>query len=105
MSKSEDDEISAFLHFDMDYLGSTDISVKLHNRNVDTKFYMEDDRSYELIMNNIDILRKRIESKGYNCNINVENEGKKVNLVNDFLRHDSKGTATPVSRYSFDVRA
>ena len=35
------------------HLGSTDISVKLHNRNVDTKFYMEDDRSYELIMNNI----------------------------------------------------
>ncbi len=102
---SEDDEISAFLHFDMDHLGSTDISVKLHNKNVDTKFYMEDDRSYELIMNNIDILRKKIEDRGYNCNINVENEGKKVNLVDDFLRHDSKGTSTPVSRYSFDVRA
>ncbi len=105
MSKSEDDEISAFLHFDMDHLGSTDISVKLHNRNVDTKFYMEDDRSYELIMNNIDILRKKIENKGYNCNINVENEGNPKNLVKDFLTHDTKGTTTPVSRYSFDVRA
>ncbi|MCR4612304.1 MAG: flagellar hook-length control protein FliK [Lachnospiraceae bacterium] len=105
MSKADDDEISAFLHFDMDHLGSTDISVKLNNRNVDTKFYMEDDRSYELIMNNIDILRKKIENKGYNCNINVENEGKRVNLVNDFLSHDTKGKTTPLSRYSFDVRA
>lgn len=104
-SKSEDDEISAFLHFDMDHLGSTDISVKLHNRNVDTKFYMEDDRSYELIMNNIDILRKKIENKGYNCNISVENEEKNVNLVEDFLTHKSGGTTSPVSRYSFDVRA
>lgn len=104
-SKSEDDEISAFLHFDMDHLGSTDISVKLHNRNVDTKFYMEDDRSYELIMNNIDILRKKIENKGYNCNISVENEEKSVNLVEDFLTHKSGGTTSPVSRYSFDVRA
>lgn len=104
-SKSEDDEISAFLHFDMDHLGSTDISVKLHNRNVDTKFYMEDDRSYELIMNNIDILKKRIEDKGFNCNINVENEGKSVNLVDDFLSHKTGGTTSPVSRYSFDVRA
>lgn len=104
-NKSEDDEISAFLHFDMDHLGSTDISVKLHNRNVDTKFYMEDDRSYELIMNNIDILRKKIENKGYNCNISVENEEKNVNLVEDFLTHKSGGTTSPVSRYSFDVRA
>ena len=103
--KSEDDEISAFLHFDMDHLGSTDISVKLHNRNVDTRFYMEDDASYNLIMNNIEILQKRIEKKGYNCNINVENEGKQVNLVEDFLKHDTRGTTTPVSRYSFDVRA
>ena len=105
MSKSDDDEISAFLHFDMDHLGSTDISVKLRNRNVDTKFYMEDERSYELIMNNIDILKKKIEDKGYNCNINVENEGNQKNLVSDFLTHDTKGTTTPVSRYSFDVRA
>jgi len=105
MNKSEDDEISAFLHFDMDHLGSTDISVKLHNRNVDTKFYMEDDASYDLIMNNVDILQKRIEKKGYTCNINVENESKKVNLVEDFLKHDTRGTTTPVSRYSFDVRA
>ena len=105
MNKSEDDEISAFLHFDMDHLGSTDISVKLHNRNVDTKFYMEDDASYDLIMNNVDILQKRIEKKGYTCNINVENEGKQVNLVEDFLKHDTRGTTTPVSRYSFDVRA
>ena len=105
MHKSEDDEISAFLHFDMDHLGSTDISVKLQHKNVDTKFYMEDDAAYELIMNNIDILRQRIEAKGYNCNIDVENEGNQKNLVNDFLRHDSKGKQTPVSRYSFDVRA
>lgn len=105
MNKSEDDEISAFLHFDMDHLGSTDISVKLRNRNVDTKFYMEDDASYELIMNNIEVLQKRIEKKGFTCNINVENESKRVNLVDDFLKHDTRGTTSPVSRYSFDVRA
>lgn len=103
--KSDDEEISAFLHFDMDHLGSTDIVVKLINRKVDTKFYMEDSESYELIMNNVDILRKRIEDKGFECNVNVVNESKKMNLVEDFLRHDDKGVSTPVSRYSFDVRA
>ena len=56
-------------------------------------------------MNNIDILRKKIENKGYNCNISVENEEKNVNLVEDFLTHKSGGTTSPVSRYSFDVRA
>ncbi len=103
--KSDDEEISAFLHFDMDHLGSTDISVKLLNKKVDTKFYMEDESSYELIMNNVEILQKKLENKGYNCNISVENDAKNVNLVEDFLKHDSKGNTSPLSRYSFDVRA
>jgi hypothetical protein len=39
----KDGELTAFLHFDMDNLGSTDISVRMKDRDVSTKFYLEDD--------------------------------------------------------------
>ena len=43
--RDPDAELSAFLHLDMEHLGSTDVSVKMQNRNVKTNFYMADDAS------------------------------------------------------------
>ncbi|MBQ6811881.1 MAG: hypothetical protein IJP06_02090, partial [Agathobacter sp.] len=34
-------DLTAFLHLDMDNLGSTDVSVRMHRKDVDTKFYMD----------------------------------------------------------------
>nr|MCR5452064.1 flagellar hook-length control protein FliK [Lachnospiraceae bacterium] len=105
-NKGDSDELSAFLHFDMEHLGSTDIAVKMKGKAVDTQFFMEDDASYELIANNIGILEKKLTDLGYNCNISVENSGHKVDFVEDFLKQDSpaRGSAG-MQRYSFDVRA
>ena len=103
-SRNDSDELTAFLHFDMEHLGSTDISVRMKNKNVNTKFYLEDEGSYELIMNNIHILKENLDNLGYNCVIDCENDSKPVNFVTDFLEKDKK-TAENISRYSFDVRA
>ncbi len=103
-SKGDNDELTAFLHFDMEHLGSTDISVRMKNKNVNTKFYLEDDASFELIMNNIHILKENLDNLGYTCVVECENEAKPVNFVTDFLEKDVK-TAENISRYSFDVRA
>lgn len=103
-SKNDNDELTAFLHFDMEHLGSTDISVRMKNKNVNTKFYLEDEGAYELIMNNIHILKEKLDNLGYNCVIECENDSKPVNFVTDFLEKDKK-TAENISRYSFDVRA
>ncbi len=103
-TKNEDDEISAFLHFDMEHLGSTDISVKMKQKNVNTKFYMADDGAFELIMNNIHILKENLDNLGYSCTIECENDAKPVDFVSDFLERGVK-TSDNISRYSFDVRA
>lgn len=103
-NKNDSDELTAFLHFDLEHLGSTDISVRMKNKNVNTKFYLEDDASYELIMNNIHILKENLDNLGYNCTVECENDAKPVNFVTDFLEKDVK-TAENISRYSFDVRA
>lgn len=38
--RDPDAELSAFLHLDLEHLGSTDVSVKMQHRNVKTNFYM-----------------------------------------------------------------
>ncbi|MBR1572950.1 MAG: flagellar hook-length control protein FliK [Lachnospiraceae bacterium] len=102
--KGENDELTAFLHFDMDNLGPVDISVKLKDKNVFTNWYLEDVKSLELIENNIDLLTKRLQDKGYNCEFGFENEGKNQNFVEELLQVD-KGDNGQLHRYSFDVRA
>ncbi len=99
-----DSELTAFLHFDMENLGPTDVSVKMLHKNVTTHFYLANEDAFELIENNIHILDNRLREKGYSCNINVSNEDNKPDFVSDFLKHDDK-TVGQVHRYSFDVRA
>lgn len=97
-------DLTAFLHLDMDHLGSTDVSVRMHKKDVDTKFYMDSDESYALIKKYMPKLQERLRQKGFNATIYVENEGKKVNFVDDFLKKDAP-SAGQLHRYSFDVRA
>ena len=97
-------DLTAFLHLDMDHLGSTDVSVRMHRKEVDTKFYMDSDESYALVKAHMPELEERLRKKGFNANIYVENEGKKVNFVEDFLKKDAP-SAGQLHRYSFDVRA
>lgn len=99
-----DKDLTAFLHLDMDHLGSTDVSVRMRNREVSTNFYLEDDASYALIENNLPILEERLAQKGYHCSVSVINEAKHVNFVEDFLKKDQP-SAGQLHRYSFDVRA
>ena len=98
-----DTEVSAFLHLDLDHLGATDVSVKMLRKNVQTKFYFSDDASYELVQKHLPVLEAKLRQKGYNCTFSVENEAKKVDFVQDFLKKDMP-TAGTLHRYSFDVR-
>ena len=103
---ADSDELTAFLHFDLDHLGSTDISVKLKGKNVDTQFFMADDASYDLIEKNLPILEKRLQDKGYFAKITVTNDSNPVDFVNDFLAKDVPVMPeATMQRFSFDVRA
>lgn len=101
-----DAEVTAFLHLDMEHLGSTDVSVRMQNRQVKTNFYLEDDASYDLLEKHLPILEKRLKNKGYNCQITVTNEKKNVNFTENFLKKgQTQASGKTLHRYSFDVRA
>jgi len=97
-------DLTAFLHLDLEHLGSTDVSVRMHRKEVSTKFYMDNDAAYDLVEQHMEVLETRLRAKGYSCTIEVENEGRKVNFVEDFLKKDAPSAGT-LHRYSFDVRA
>lgn len=99
-----DGELSAFLHLDMDNLGATDVSVRMKDRKVHTNFYLEDEKSYDLIEEHMAELMQRLQEKGYSCTVQVENQFRKKNLVEDFMQQEHPSVGI-LHRYSFDMRA
>jgi len=96
-------ELTALLHLDMDHLGSTDIFVKLMGAVVQTEFYFESEASCRLISGFSEELVKRLQEKGYSCEVKVENRKKPQNFVQDFLEREKP--SAKLHRYSFDVKA
>jgi len=103
--REKDGELSAFLHLDLDHLGSTDVSIKMLQKNVATNFYVADDMSYQLILDHMEILEERLAKKGYQVKIQVMNQEENVNFVEDMLKQQTPSAGGMVHRYSFDVRA
>ena len=101
--KDPEAEVTAFLHLDMEHLGATDVSVKLQKRHVKTNFYFSDDASYEVVKQYLPMLEEKLAKKGYICTLTVNQDGKEMNFVEDFLRKDQPQVGT-LHRYSFDVR-
>ena len=102
--RDPDAELTAFLHLDMEQLGSTDVSVRMQNRSVRTNFYLEDDASYDLVEKHLEVLNKRLKSMGYQSSITVTHEKKDISFKENIVKK-GKATVGSLHRYSFDVRA
>ena len=103
--REKEGDLSALLHLDLDHLGSTDIYVKMHGQTVQTDFYLADALSYQLIGKFTDQLIKRLEEKGYQCQVKVENRKAQKNTVQELFEQEKPENAGKLHRYSFDVKA
>lgn len=102
-SHEQKDEISAFLHLDMDALGVVDVAVKLKEKQLHTDFYLEDEASFTLIQEHIYELQEALSKLGFQCEIQVTmDHEEKAGLVK-FLKEETRDVE--VKRYSFDARA
>ena len=70
---------------------------------VETTFYLEDSDSCDIILRHMDRLTEKLEEKGYQCKIDVENREKQQNFVEEFLEQEKP--VGKFQRYSFDVKA
>ncbi len=101
----QEGELTAFLHLDLEHLGSTDVSVKLRDKNVTANFYLDDDASYDLVEKHLPILEKHLKKKGYSCRVTVSKEPvESANFVENIREKENSAAAT-LHRYSFDVKA
>lgn len=99
----KDGELTALLHLDMEHLGATDVFIKMLGTSVETTFYLEDSDSCDIILRHMDRLTEKLEEKGYQCKIDVENREKQQNFVEEFLEQEKP--VGKFQRYSFDVKA
>lgn len=101
---AKDGNVSAFLHLDMDHLGSVDVYVTMEKQKVSTNFKVQDDATLDLIEANIDLLNARLEKRGYHLKSTVEMQKEEVSVVKEMQKQMGQ-TTLPVAHLSFDARA
>lgn len=106
-TKEENGELSAFLHLDMEHLGSTDVMVTMKGKSVDTNFTFADDASYDLVEKYLPILDAKLSALGYHSRITIGHREQKTDFAEALVKKERTGggSAGVVHRYSFDVRA
>ncbi|MDE7205692.1 MAG: hypothetical protein K2N90_00750, partial [Lachnospiraceae bacterium] len=100
-----DGMLTAFLHLDMDYLGSLDVSIALQTEKgqVTTKFYLDED-SIALVEEHIGELSARLEKKLYRCkNLLLEKDEDKTVL--EHVEEQVAAGSAVLSYQTFDTRA
>lgn len=101
---SEDGQVSALLHLDMEYLGPVDVYVSMKQNDVKTQFYLKDDEMLDFLMAHIDILTERIQKRGYQCEcemkVREDGAGENSSIHKMFLQEKQ----VPLAEYAFDVR-
>ena len=105
---ARDGQVSALLHLDMEHLGPLDVYVTMKEKQVSTNFTVADEYVLDLIGDNIEILNKRLEGRGYSLKAQMhvkEDAGEEEeSTIMQTLLHQQKNISV-LSRTSFDMRA
>lgn len=105
---ARDGQVSALLHLDMEHLGPLDVYVTMKEKQVSTNFTVADENVLDLIGDNIEILNKRLEGRGYSLKAQMhvkEDAGEEEeSTIMQTLLHQQKNISV-LSRTSFDMRA
>lgn len=97
------DRLSAFLHLDMESLGATDVSIVLDNKHVTTKFTLDNDESYKIVMSHIDELAEKIEELGFTVKVTAEADEDNKNQPLASITEKNEN-AVSIKRYTLDIR-
>lgn len=98
------DGISVMLHLDMDHLGTTDIKVTLTGTNVNARFYLNDQTSVDIVVNNMDELAEKLKERGFSLTNEVvkRQPQESINQVVDEVIDENAEKS--IKRYTFDMR-
>lgn len=103
--KNKKGTVTALIRLDLLNIGHLDIHVSKKEKNVDLKFYTEDNEKTKFLKNNFFKLHKILKEKGFNIiGINAMENVKEFNVVEDFFEKN-KENHQDIKRYTFDMRA
>ena len=102
----KDGNLSAYLHLDLDNLGSVDVYVTMKSDKVSTNFKVADDSVLDLIEEHIGELNERLQKKGYSLNtsVSVKSEDEETSAI-EKIEEDAGLRPVAISHLSFDARA
>lgn len=99
----KEEVLTAFLHLDMQYLGATDVNIKMERKNVTAKFTLEDDTSMRIVDEHLNELIEKIEKAGYSIKMTTEVMNKlDRNPLQPITEHNE--AVVNVKRYTLDIR-
>ncbi len=106
----KEDNLTALLHLNMEYLGPLDVYVKLSaDTHISTNFTVASDEVLDLLEAHMDMLTERLKDKGYSLEnqFNVSDETTDINSGFSKLLEDKNGEKPKdiISYNGFDVRA
>lgn len=102
---SKDGSISAFLHLDMEHLGSVDVYVTMQDSRVGTRFQVADEEILDFLYSHMHILDERLQKRGYSLSyeMKVKEEESSLGVLDTILKQDRN--VSMLSQHAFDVRA
>lgn len=100
---SDKEEKTAFIRLDMEHLGNVEVYVKLYNKDVNMKFYVESEDAGKVLEDNIAILNERVTKLGYNVKEEFLKNNHKWNFEEDFMKKSEPYTM--LKKTGFDVKA
>ncbi len=101
---AQDGTVSAYLHLDMDHLGSVDCYVTMRDDHVTTNFKVRDDEVLDLIEQNIGWLDERLQKRGYHLQSTVSVADEETSVIQEMEKQLGVGSV-PISKVAFDARA
>ncbi len=103
---SVEEGVSAFLHLDMENLGSVDVLVRMKGQRVTTNFTLETVELLDFIEEHMELLEERLKNKGYSCSVQtiLKSSEEQQKSFEQCLTGEA-GMASDIRRFSFDVRA
>ena len=97
-----DNELSAFIHLDMEHLGPTDVYVKMRDMNITTNFTMKDEDTLIFMEHHMDFLERRLAEKGFSLEtelkVGKDEKSPLEKMLSDNERH------LVLTETSFDAR-
>ncbi len=101
--KTAADGLKAYLHFDLENLGATNIRLSLKNKSLKMSFELDTKESAELVEQHIGELVEKLENKGFIVNSSVEEVSREeFNAMDDIFSNDTRSVS--IKRYAFDMR-